>query len=227
MRISITKILLIICFAIAVALSFNYLQPNSLPLFNETKSSIVDEKLNSQFPAIDNSEEKPVDSIKEDLNEKAVEKDKKQINDDAKNNDVILSDNSGKNSDNISLSNLTTKVFNQPRLISLAQAYELYGDQILFVDARDSTEYNDGHIAGAINLPYFFLKEYSSRIDVMDKTKPLVTYCEAADCDMSIRLGNELFSKGFRKVFVFYGGWEEWKKAQYPVITTGTNLNLN
>ena len=125
------------------------------------------------------------------------------------------------------LSNLTKDVFNQPRLISLTQAYELYRDKILFVDARDPEEYEDGHIAGAVNLPLFRLDEYKDQISSISKSTPLVTYCEGADCDMSIRLGNELFSKGFRKVFVFFGGWEEWKQADYPVITSSTNIQLN
>lgn len=240
MRISVTKVLIIIFFAIAAALLINYIQPESLPLFNENKSSRIDEKLNAQSPAINNTEEKPADSLEQDYNKMAVEKNRVQINEDllpeydyksdadlSKKDDAILKDNAGKNGDDINLSNLTTNIFNQPRLISLSQAYELYKDKILFVDARDSTEYKDGHIAGAINLPYFFLNEYGSRLNSIDKTEPLVTYCEGADCDMSIRLGNELFSKGFRKVFVFFGGWEEWKKAEYPVITSDTNLNLN
>jgi rhodanese-related sulfurtransferase len=240
MRISITKILLIIFFAIAVALLINYLQPEGLPLFNENKSTGMDEKLNTQSNPINKSEEKPVDSLKQDYNKMAVEKNKVQINEDLlpeyryksdsdleKKNDAVLTDNAGGNEDNANLSNLTTEVFNQPRLISLSQAYELYRNKILFVDARDSAEYKDGHIAGAINLPYFSLNEYNSRLNEIDKTEPLVTYCEGADCDVSIRLGNELFSKGFRKVFVFFGGWEEWEKAEYPVITSDTNLNLN
>ncbi len=240
MRISFIKILLIIFFAVAVALLINFLQPDGLPLFNENKSSRVDEKLNTESPALNDSEVKPVDSLQQDYNKIAREKSNEKINENllpeyqyksdsdlAYKGNADLTENADKNEESINSSNLTTQVFNQPRLISLSQAYELYRDKILFVDARDSTEYNDGHIAGAINLPYFFLNEYGSRLNAINKTEPLVTYCEGADCDMSIRLGDELFSKGFRKVFVFFGGWEEWKKAEYPVITSDTNLNLN
>jgi rhodanese-related sulfurtransferase len=240
MGISFTKILLILVGAIAIALLINYLQPDGLPLFNEGKSSGIDEKFYSQSPTVDNLENKSNDSVKVDYNKTAVERNKVKIDENllpqydykndsdlGKNSDADLIESTGKSEDNAGLSNLTTDVFNQPRLISLSQAYELYRNKILFVDGRDSTEYNDAHIAGAVNLPYFFLNEYNSRINLLDKSEPLVTYCEGADCDVSIRLGNELFAKGFRKVFVFFGGWEEWTKAGYPTITAGTNLNLN
>ncbi len=239
MRISFTKILLILFIAVAAALLVNYLQPEGLPLFNKAKTIRADERLNSQPPK-EVTVTQP-DTLRTDFNKAAVEKNRVQIDEDllpqyqyktdsdlVKNGDPeIHSDNSDKKDESLSLSNLTRDVFNQPRLISLTQAYELYKDKILFVDARDPEEYEDGHIAGATNLPLFRLDEYTGRISSMGKSEPLVIYCEGADCDMSIRLGNELFSKGFKKVFVFFGGWEEWKEADYPVVTSSTNIQLN
>ncbi len=242
MRISFTKILLILLIAIAAALLVNYLQPEGLPLFNKEKALHADESLNSQSPPPpEKAIEARPESLKTDFNKKAVEKSRVQIDEEvlpqykyktdsdlARNDEDSFRPNNSDNKDkDLDLSNLTRDVFNQPRLISLAQAYELYKDKILFVDARDPEEYEDGHIAGAVNLPLFRMNEYSSQITSMDKTEPLVVYCEGSDCDMSIRLGNELFSKGFRKVFVFFGGWEEWKKADYPVVTSSIDIQLN
>ncbi len=240
MRISLTKILLILLIAIAAALLVNYLQPEGLPLFNKDTTLHIDEKLNSQQPPKEVMETRP-DTMQTDFNKMAVEKNRVQINEDllpqyqyktdsdlVKEDDANIQRNkSDKKDDGLNLSNLTRDVFNQPRLISLTQAYELYGDKILFVDARDPEEYEDGHIAGAVNLPLFRLDEYSERISSLSKSEPLVVYCEGSDCDMSIRLGNELYSNGFKKVFVFFGGWEEWKAADYPVVASGTNIQLN
>ena len=239
MRFSLTKILLILLIAIAAALLVNYLQPEGLPLFNKDAALRTDQKLDNQPPPQQIAETRP-DTSKTDFNKEAVEKNRVQIDEDIlpqyqyktdsdtsiSNNNIPADVNNGKD-DGLVLSNLTKDVFNQPRLISLSQAYELYKDKILFVDARDPEEYDDGHIAGAVNLPLFRLNEFSDRIAAISKSQPLVTYCEGSDCDMSIRLGNELFSKGFRKVFVFFGGWEEWKQADYPVITSSTNIQLN
>jgi rhodanese-related sulfurtransferase len=241
MRISFTKILLILLIAIAAALLVNYLQPEGLPLFNKEKPYHADESLNSQPPLPEEVMENKPESLKTDLNKMAVEKNRVQIDEDvlpqyqyktdsdlAKNDENNFSTtNSDKKDNDLNLSSLTRDVFNQPRLISLAQAYDLYRDKTLFVDARDPDEYEDGHIAGAVNLPLFMLDEYSNQMASMDKSEPFVVYCEGLDCDMSIRLGNELFSKGFKKVFVFFGGWEEWKEADYPVVTSSTDIQLN
>ncbi len=240
MRFSLTKILLILLIAIAAALLVNYLQPEGLPLFNKDAALRADQKLDNQPPQQQMAESQP-ESSKTDFNKAAVEKNRVQIDEDIlpqyqykTDSDTSISDTNkvptdvnDEKDDGLVLSNLTKDVFNQPRLISLSQAYELYKDKILFVDAREPEEYEDGHIAGAVNLPLFRLNEFSGRIAAMSKSQPLVTYCEGSDCDMSIRLGNELFSKGFKKVFVFFGGWEEWKQADYPVITSSTNIQLN
>jgi len=241
MRFSFLKIVFIIFFASAAALLVNYLQPEGLPLINENKIQAAgpDEKVSSP-PAADVSGENSSDTIKQDFNKIAVEKNKVKVDEDmlpeykyksdsdlASKDDVQLPDAGHKDDDGVNLSVLTKDVFNQPRLISLAQAYELYRNKILFIDARDSAEFEDGHISGAINLPYFSIDEYIGRLDKIDKSDPVVAYCEGADCDMSIRLGNELFARGYKKVFVFFGGWEEWEKAKYPVVTSDVNIQFN
>lgn len=241
MRSSFIKIIAILFFAVALALLFNYLQPDGISLFNENtnNASSIDKSLYSPPSQNDKSQPEMRDTVKQDLNKKAVEKNRVQINEDIlpaynyKNDSTLSSsDNTempdaGNISGDVNLNNLTKDVFNQPRLISLSQAYELYREKILFVDARDPEEYEDGHIAGAVNLPLFHMEKYMGNLSSVDKNEPIVTYCEGADCDMSIRLGNELFSKGYKKVFVFFGGWEEWQKANYPVITSNPNLQLN
>ncbi len=241
MRSSFIKIIVILFFAVALALLFNYLQPEGIPLFNESNSTAlnIDENLNP--PPSQTAESQPAmrDTVKQDFNRMAVEKNRVEINEDIlpsyeykndsaqSSSDTKVMPDAGNSSSGDDLSNLTKDVFNQPRLISLSQAYELYRKKILFVDARDPEEYEDGHIVGAVNLPLFHMDKYIGNLSSIDKNQPIVTYCEGADCDMSIRLGNELFSKGYRKVFVFFGGWEEWQKANYPVITSNSNLQLN
>jgi len=242
MRISFVKILLIIFFAVAVALLCNYLQPEGIPLFNENKNetSGIDEQLSAPPPpATDKADTGNKDSLKHDYNKMAVEKNRVAIDENIlpayeyKNDSDLTGGNNtdmpeaGSSNDGVNLSNLTKDVFNQPRLISLAQAYELYRDKVIFVDGRDSDQFEEGHIAGAVNLPYMHFEQFAGRLARVDKNDPIVTYCEGAECDISIRLGNELFSKGYRKVFVFFGGWEEWRKADYPVVTSNPDLQLN
>lgn len=239
MRISFVRVILIIVFVVIIALLINYLQPNSLPLINKTNNfALQDQSINNSPP--DTSGNSVINkNIQTDPNQPKIDNNKDKVGD-AISPEYDFSDSNSINrpqgvnqknvyhkDDELNLSNLTKDVFNQPRLVSLSQAYELYREKIVFIDARDVDQFEKGHIAGAINVPYFSIDEFINRLDGVDKTDPVVTYCEGADCDMSIRLGNELFSKGFKKVFVFIGGWDEWEKSGYPVVTSGTDLRLN
>ncbi len=240
MRISFITVLFIIVLAVALGLLINFLQPNGLPLINkEIKPEFKD--MRSALVKTDTSKNTYSDTViaKADHKNSGAKTSKDYRDAITPEYDFSVDSTSGSHEINLTRgrelsedkdvtpNNLTEEVFNQPRLISLSQAYELYKDKTLFIDARDSEEFNDGHISGAINIPYFHADEYLPRLDPVVRTEPVVVYCEGEDCDMSIRLGNELFSKGYKKVFVFFGGWEEWEKSGYPVVKSGGGLELN
>ena len=105
-----------------------------------------------------------------------------------------------------------------PHLINLSQAYALFNQNAAtFVDARDKWEYGDGHIKNAVNIPeYKFEPSDTSKLNT-NKDELIVIYCGGNDCDVSKRLAVELSELGYQRIFVFEGGWDEWKKASYPV----------
>ncbi len=107
--------------------------------------------------------------------------------------------------------------FGQPKAIKLDFAYKLFKQNVRFIDARPVEEFAEGHIKGAINIPFYGSEEYESVLNKIPKDEYLVTYCDGDDCDLSILLGDELFEKGYKKVYVFFGGWNDWVKNNYPV----------
>jgi len=54
-------------------------------------------------------------------------------------------------------------------------------------------------------------------INSLNKNEIVVVYCSGSDCDISTLSADELFKMGFKKVYVFVDGWEEWVKNKYPV----------
>ena len=52
-------------------------------------------------------------------------------------------------------------------------------------------------------------------------TTLLVVYCNGYDCHDSRDLGAKLMKAGYRSVYVFEGGYPEWRDAGYP--TEGGN----
>ncbi len=85
------------------------------------------------------------------------------------------------------------------------------------VDARDSLAFSQGHVKGAVSLP---LGQYEAGIDSFTQRVPvtasLVVYCSGYGCHDGMNLGKKLLAKGYRQVFVYEGGYPEWKDAGLP-----------
>ena len=100
--------------------------------------------------------------------------------------------------------------------IDLKQAFEFFNNNITFIDARDIDEYNEGHIPHSLPNPGFF-KLLSNLDTLISKQEPLITYCGDAECGISEELADGLAGEGYKKIFVFLGGWDLWLEAGYPV----------
>ena len=108
-------------------------------------------------------------------------------------------------------------VFTEPKAITLEQAYTLFKKGITFVDSRDEADYILGHISNSINIPFDDFDNHKQKLEKLPKEKPLVIYCAGTDCDLSHLLANLLFEQGYKQVYVFFGGWNEWLNASYPI----------
>ncbi len=105
--------------------------------------------------------------------------------------------------------------------ISLDEAKGLHqSGGAVFLDARPFEEYTQGHIQGAISLPW-----HDAEQRVTDATRNLaddaviITYCDGDTCDLSKDLALFLENLGFSKVRVLVNGWSVWRNAGLPVET--------
>ena len=106
----------------------------------------------------------------------------------------------------------------EPRLfsITLDQALELYQKGTVFVDAREPEYYQEGHIKGAWNIPFFL--ELVFKLDSLQgKDAPMVIYCSGEECGSSEDLAYELQAEGFSNLLVFKGGWTAWNASGHPI----------
>jgi rhodanese-related sulfurtransferase len=113
---------------------------------------------------------------------------------------------------------LSSGVISKDRLRTLLDSGKSgEGGALVLIDARLPEEYEAGHIAGAINVPYGGLADYYDRLA---ETVPLgaliVCYCQSVTCDDSENLARELSFMGYRNVLLYKGGWDEWSGAGYP-----------
>lgn len=88
----------------------------------------------------------------------------------------------------------------------------------LFVDARDSTEFNCGTIPGSVNLPFDYLPaenlagHIDSSLGRIAKDKPMIVFCSGEECDLSLHLARNLQALGYTRISIFFGGAREWER---------------
>jgi len=118
-----------------------------------------------------------------------------------------------------------TKSFHDPRFQQ---------NMVVFIDARNETEYQKGHIPGAYEFdPYLPGKYFDSVLPVCQKAEQVVVYCNGGDCDDSESAALLLRDVGIsnQKLFVYGGGITEWQTNRLPVETgtrnSGTLRELN
>ena len=209
MKINFPKVIYIFIAASIIGLVINYIRPEGLPLIKESKNLVWADSLNIK-DKIDK------DSIKA-KQELSANKNSANIKDSA--NSLLKNDIAIKNKKEDSkkiIKETKIKSFKEPIAIKLGQAYKLFKQNIIFIDARANEDYKAGHIKGALNLPYYNFDPYKKILEKIPKNDILVTYCAGSDCDLSILLGKQLFEMGYKRVYIFFDGWNEWEKAKYP-----------
>lgn len=112
--------------------------------------------------------------------------------------------------------------FYEPVNITLEAAKQLFDENVLFIDARENSEFREGHIKGATNIPYksFLESTNEQKLETMkniSKEKIIVSYCSSDSCEISIDNAYEMAKIGYNDVKIFLGGYKEWKNKDYPI----------
>tara|TARA_Y100000588_G_scaffold327583_1_gene362661 strand:+ start:400 stop:882 length:483 start_codon:yes stop_codon:yes gene_type:complete len=120
-------------------------------------------------------------------------------------------------------SELTEEVpdaFTEPVFISIELSKSLFDEGALFIDARDSVKYLEGHVLHSINIPWE--NTNNSKIDNqfsdISYDQDIVIYCSGGDCTLSIDLGEYIFNElSYERVFIFEGGYPLWIENNFPI----------
>jgi rhodanese-related sulfurtransferase len=105
--------------------------------------------------------------------------------------------------------------------ISLDEAEALYCSQAaVFLDARSRELYDEGHIQGALSLPWDeYEKHYSSIMEGLLLATPVIVYCDGVSCSLSKDLALALLDKGYTNVRVLVNGLTLWQSRNLPIET--------
>ncbi|MCT4582560.1 MAG: FAD-dependent oxidoreductase [Flavobacteriales bacterium] len=86
-------------------------------------------------------------------------------------------------------------------------------DSYTLLDVRNEHEFLDGHLPEALNISLPKLRE---NLDILDKTKPIILYCQKGLRGYIARL--ILKHNGFNQVSSLAGGYKLWKMLNKPVV---------
>ena len=81
---------------------------------------------------------------------------------------------------------------------------------VQLVDLRTPGEIQQtGKIAGALEID-FTSPDFQTQIGKLNKTKPVIVYC--ASGGRSPRAASQMLKMGFKKVYDYPGGMNDWKR---------------
>jgi len=97
------------------------------------------------------------------------------------------------------------------------------------LDARPPDQYEQGHLPGAINCFAYDPEQYLPRVlQAIAPGTPVMVYCSGEDCEDSRFLAQSLQEVGYKRLYVYKGGYDEWRRQGLAVAAgeaTGESLS--
>ncbi|WP_306589458.1 rhodanese-like domain-containing protein [Geothrix sp. 21YS21S-4] len=106
--------------------------------------------------------------------------------------------------------------------ISSQAAWETFQAGVPFLDARRSSEFAEGHIAGAWCAPVWEadLEDRLFAFKAARRPGPedaIVLYCSGGDCRDSHLLAERLLAQGYFHLLIYRDGFPDWAAQGRPV----------
>ena len=110
--------------------------------------------------------------------------------------------------------------FQGVKTVNLAQAYALFQQGSLFIDARPADEFSELHVPKSLNItPDMVEAGVAEKVAGLARDREIVVYCGQVSCDLALKVAEKLQSLGFTRVTAFMGGFRAWDEAGYPADT--------
>ena len=95
------------------------------------------------------------------------------------------------------------------------RARRLRARSVVLLDVRPSSEYEAGHIPGAVSVP---LEDLPRRLRELPAGKEVVAYCRGPYCLLAFEAVKTLRRRG-RRARRLVEGFPEWRAAGLPVVS--------
>jgi rhodanese-related sulfurtransferase len=126
------------------------------------------------------------------------------------------------------LADTTPEVLSGGNLITAEEAVKAIGGGATLIDTRIASEYAEGHMKGALSVPYREKSTKSADFDVskdqFDLTKlpaskqsSIIFYCNGPECWKSYKAAFLAIKDGYSNVYWYRLGLPDWKSKGLPV----------
>jgi rhodanese-related sulfurtransferase len=89
------------------------------------------------------------------------------------------------------------------------------GEKFILVDTREESEWQRGHLPGAIHLSKGIIERDIEKA-IPDKSATIVLYCGGGF--RSALAADNLQKMGYQNVISMDGGWRGWTEAKFPLV---------
>lgn len=101
--------------------------------------------------------------------------------------------------------------------VDAQKAKSLFDRGVLFVDVRNSKDWDAGRIPGAEHIDLNGKLSEETLTKVAKKDQELVMYCNGPKCMRSSEASEKAVAWGYSKVYYFRDGFPAWQGAGFPV----------
>jgi rhodanese-related sulfurtransferase len=111
--------------------------------------------------------------------------------------------------------------------VAFQEVRKLYeGKDVTIIDARRLSDYRNGHIPGAINIPITDSSQENIQrcLNSEPKSRRVVVYCQSGGCPYASIVARRLKNYcGYSNIMIYNEGWVEWSRKGFPIEkTTGS-----
>jgi rhodanese-related sulfurtransferase len=100
--------------------------------------------------------------------------------------------------------------------VDVGEARDLIGEKgdLVILDVRTASEYDSGHLEGAINIP---VEALSGRLSELNQNDELLVYCRSGN--RSTTAVGILRENGYVRIYHMDGGIVAWGNAGFPTVS--------
>ena len=90
--------------------------------------------------------------------------------------------------------------------------------ELVLIDSRITSDRKEGYIEGSISLPDIETSCETLAATIRTTSTPVLFYCNGIKCGRSARAAQIALDCGYKEIYWYRNGMEEWQEKQYPLV---------